>query len=490
MSKLRHSLPLVAGLLTGSGCAPGPCPPGSTRTADGLCTLLDDTDADASTTDTGMGADPQPTAGDPIRVVGFEGDDAPGQRLLEWTDAAILDESTGAVCGVAGVGLVDLTQGTTIAMRPTPPCLRMAEDDGVLIASDRATNITVLDVSSPPDLNEMGFIRFLEGDTRHEDVAIHDRRILVGWHGNGAPLYDPQANLLGTLPATDAFAVGLHGDRAVISDGEELVLWDVTDPAFATELSRVPLPGEGRDIEFDGGRVAVAMGGRGVGVWDVQDDVLVERDTMVVPGAGLAIALDGDDVWVGSWEHTVLLRLTDTGLVSVGHEAPRYSAMGIAAEGGTALVGDWHGHMTLTREPGVAAPEIIIDQQLYFSEAEPSQRVRIENHGELALEWALDGAVAGFTVEPERATVEPGGVQFVQVTGAPPDGQLLPLAWSSNDPDESAGQIVLGSVTDGVGAEHADFSLQGFVWPSRDLAEYTLSAERGKVVVLAYFALY
>lgn len=475
-------------VLAAGGCAGQACPEGSTRGADGLCYASgaggggDNGDSGAPGTDS--------ASGDPIRVVGFDGEQTQSDRLLEWTDAAILSADTGALCGVAGLGLVDLTTGTTRTVRPNPVCLRMAAHDGVLVASDRQTNIAVLDVSDPSDIRDLSPIRFLSDDIRHEDVAIHDRRVIVGWHGNGAPIYAVDRGLLGTLPATDAFAVGIHGDRAVISDGVELVLWDITSPADAVELSRVSMPGEGRDMGFDGRRVAVAMGGRGIGVWDVEDDTLVERDVVGVPGAGLSVALDGDDVWVGSWEQTVLLRLTDSGLVSVGHQAARFSAMGVDARDGTALVGDWHGHMTLAREAGVQGPELDVGERAFFSERAPAQELRVANHGELPLEWSTEASIPGFRIEPSSVTVGPGETALVRVEAEDGGDFRGILRWTSSDADESAGEVRLEPPVTGVGTLHADFSLQGFVWPERDLSTYTLSEQRGRVVVLAYFALY
>lgn len=502
MTLSYRSLIALGGVLTvGAGCGPEPCPYGSSRRADGLCYLTangyvdtaqsPDTDSD-SDTDNSADTDHEPgvVIADPIRVVGFDGERETGGVLAEWTDAAILSSTVGAICGVAGVGLVDLGEGTTLAVRPTPPCLRVAEHDGLLVASDRRSQLTLLDVRNPPEIREAGFVIFDPNAIRHEDIAVHGGRIIVGWHGLGARIYDPDARLLGTLPATDAFAVGLHEDRAVISDGEELVLWDVTDPSAASELSRVPLPGEGRDIEFDGARVAVAMGGAGVGVWDVQDDTLVARGSKVVPGAGLSVALDGDDVWIGSWEHTVLLEVREDGLATIGHETPRFSAMGIAAAGGTALVADWHGHMTLEKDPEACSPEIILGDALFFSDADPSQRIRIENHGEVSLEWSVTGVGSGFSVSDSAVTVSPGGVEVVQIEGPPGHAATDRLTWRSNDADEPSGEISLVPANQGVGAAHADFTLQGFTWPDRDASEYTLSAHQGKVVVLDYFALF
>ena len=102
---------------------------------------------------------------------------------------------------------------------------------------------------------------------------------------------------------------------------------------------------------------------------------------MVVPGSGLSVSLDGDEVWVGSWEQLVLLRLTEEGLVSVGHEAPRFSAMGVDVRDGTALLGDWHGHMTLERQPGISASEIDLSERLFFTEGAP-----VRNSGSRTME--------------------------------------------------------------------------------------------------------
>lgn len=495
VTPMLRSLAAPALLTFAAGCSPGPCPEGSTRRADGLCYLSDDATGDSGgdvVPDSGDPDTPVPdelTDGDPIRIVGFEGEHELGGRLLEWTDSAILSDTVGAVCGVGGVGLVNLDDGSTLSTRPSQRCLRMAADNGVLVASNRS-QLSLLDVSNPPDILEMGVIRFEQDAIRHEDLAFDADRIIIGWHGNGAALYDPGGNLLGTLPATDAFAVGLLGDRAVISDAEELVLWDVTDPTAPAELSRVALPGEGRDIEFDGARVAVAMGGAGVGVWDVEDDTLVARGSMIVPGAGLAVALDGDEVWVGSWQHTILIRLTSEGLITLGHEAPRFNSMGVAAADGKALVADWHGHMTLARERDVSSPEIIVGDDLYFQAGDTTQHVRVENHGQFPLEWTVGEVPSGFSVSESAVTIAPGAVEVIQVEGPENLQQADALPWSSNDPDESSGEIVLARSDRGVGVEHPDFTLQGFTWPDRDTSEYTLSDHRGKVVVLAYFALF
>ena len=95
----------------------------------------------------------------------------------------------------------------------------------------------VLDVSDPSDIRDLGSIQFLVDDIRHEGLDVHRQTVIVGWHENGAPLFSLDGRRVATIPATDAFAVGIHENRAVISDGSELVLWDVSNPTNLREAA-------------------------------------------------------------------------------------------------------------------------------------------------------------------------------------------------------------------------------------------------------------
>ena len=75
----------------------------------------------------------------------------------------------------------------------------------------------------------------------------------------------------------------LADNRLVYSDDEELVLADVSDPVNVTELDRIQVGSEIRDIDFDGSKVAVGLGGNGVVLFNLVDDRLVEHDSALPP---------------------------------------------------------------------------------------------------------------------------------------------------------------------------------------------------------------
>ena len=97
----------------------------------------------------------------------------------------------------------------------------------------------------------------------HEDVDVDGNKVLIGWHANGGVLVDLGGNLLGTLPATDAFAVSLSGNQALLTDQNALVLFDISDPVAPVELDRQPLTGEGRDLSWEGEHAVVGTVGEG-----------------------------------------------------------------------------------------------------------------------------------------------------------------------------------------------------------------------------------
>lgn len=490
-----------------AGCGPEPCPPGSARApATGLCTLIgedadsgqvvdtpDEDDGQDSGTDTG---DPEPlelTLGDPITLLASLGD-APGPdvELVEWVEATPIGDSHVLMSGQGGAQLFSMEDGSMVGEKlRMPRTFRSAVDGTDVILGGRGGGLYPLSFADPANPTESPRINVPEEWGYFEDIDFAAGRILLGFHDRGGQLLDTGGTPLATLPATDAYGVGLSEDRAVITDLEELVLFDISDPRNPVELDRVPMIGEGRDIDFDGSRVAVGLGGMGVGVWDIEADLLVPRGTATLPGSALDVSVDGDEVWVGAWHETALVRVTDEGLLLLGMEAPEFSAMAVGATGGRAMVADWFGVQLLERNRDVAGPELAISEALRFQEGGQTLRADVRNWGPEPLTVQFGSPSGGFTVDPSSVTIAPGGFERVSVTAPATLEPVLSTAeWTSDDPDESSGFILLSVADRGVGTQHEDFTMQGFSWPDPSLSDFTLSEQRGKVVFLAYFALY
>jgi hypothetical protein len=498
---VRTLLPFVLLL---PACSPDPCPAGSARDSkDGLCYLLDagndtgtDTDDpdDTGPDDTGSGP-VDLVFGDPITVLDTSGSNGGGgQEIVEYVDAVIIDDDYAVAAGQGGFQIIPLDGSGPLERIQEQRSFRLDVSDGLMALGFREGTVMLWDVSDPTNPQQQGQIRLGEDVGFFEDVAVDGGRLLLGAHAEGGVFIDPvsaQHDVLGVLPADDAFAVALFGERALITDAAELVLWDVSDLAAPVELDRVEMSGEGRDMDFNGERVAVGLGGEGVAVWDVTDDQLVSRGSLNLPGASLSISLDNDEVWVAGWEQVSLVRVTADGLIALGDEPPVFNGMGVAARNGHAVVADWYGTMTLARERDVAGPEISVDEKVYFAAGGDVESVWFRNNGAFALEVTLDEPADGYTASATSFQVAPGQTEIVRFT-APADlpNQSTTLGWTSNDPDEPTGSLLLSKADRSVGTAHSDFTLNGFTWPSADAQTFKLSEQRGKVVFLAYFALY
>lgn len=497
---LARVLPLGALL----GCTQEPCPKGSERRADGWCYLLDEAGSDSGPVATDTSEDTGPpddtdspgsayTLGDPIEVLGTYTEGGPGMPIVyEWTDAASIDSDWAIATGQGGYGIISMADGTLVHQENLRRALRAASDGRHAILASRNDGFMLVDVSAGPDTRGSLEFRSPSLPGPHEDVAIEGERVLVGWHDNGGVFLGLDGSLLGTLPATDAFAVALQGDRALLTDGPELVLFDVTDVSAPVELDRAAMTGEGRDLDWEGSHAVVGMGGVGTGIWSVVDDTLTHRGDVRTPGTAMSVAVDGDAAWIGAWAVTALVDLTADPPIVVGHETPEDSAMGVAAAGGRAVVADWFSSGAYARVPDTAGPEVHLPEQLFFDIDQASaQSMTVTNHGALELTVAFDTPVAGFAVDPASVELAPGESALVQVRW--PEDTRPPAAsleWTSNDPDEATGRIALGPADQGTGTAHEDFTLPGFQIDGDGTELWTLSEARGKVVVLVYWALF
>lgn len=430
--------------------------------------------------------------GDPITVVAAVADNGEGFDLVEWMDAEILDASHGLVTGQGGWGIIDLETGATLEKSGDERGYRLARSGDYASIARRTGGLVVLDVSDTGLPVQLAEAKPFEG--YHEDISMDGERILVGAHDEGAVFFDLELTQLATLPVDDAFAVGLVGDRAVVTHNTTLELWDVSDLDDAQLLDTVEMGGEGRDIAFDGAHLAVGLGGNGVGVYAVEsDDTLVHRGDLEVPGSAFGVSLDGDYLWIGAWETAAVAWIGEGGPGILGHEFPAESAMGVGAGEGLALIADWKSQSVFQLEEGLAGAELVVPDRVTYPKGETDGiAVRIENDGVFDLEFTTSAPSDGWSWDDTPITLAPGAGALLVVT--PPEdgsGSTFSIAYTSNDPDELSGEIEFRAADGSVGQPHPEFSLESFSWPDESVTLRGYDADdHDAIIFLAYFALY
>ena len=417
-----------------------------------------------------------------------------GQIMYEWVDVAIYDDAYAIQVGVSGVGLVSRVDGRVLNEQNNGRGYSVDSDGDLIVVGSRTERVGLWRFQEGEVLTPAGFI---EGAGVHEKVAVHDELVAVAWRNRGLKLYQSTTDvqLLSTISATDAYAVDIVSDRLIYSDANELVLLDVSDSTTPIELNRVQLDSEIRDIDFDGSRAAIGLGGNGVVLFAIENDRFVEQGAALPPGSVFSLSLDQDHLWVASWATTTLYLIQETGLLPLAQEDPLSSAMGVAASGGRAIVADWYQSTVLEQINERWGAEVHLPVAMRFREGDAiSQPLWVYNYGAQSLEIAFTDIPSGFSVEHseddgQAATIGVGSREMFYVTA--PNGSWAPnsIRWTSNDPDESTGLIEIRPSNSGEGSLHPDFALP---LVSRNGSEGTsrLSDFEGKVLFLSWWSDY
>jgi hypothetical protein len=427
--------------------------------------------------------------GDPIQNNG--GQTTLGGNVWEFVDVVGLDDTYALASGQGGYALIDLATGTQVWAVEFTRTYDIAWDPSLEHAylGTRLASVYIIDLSDRSSPAGLGVLSGWQGV--HEDLAADAGRVLVAAPETGAVLIDGTTGLeISTIPADWVASVALHGDRAVVGDRNEIVLYDLGDPGLPIELDRVSVRATARDLVFDGETIGVAMGGYGAAVIRVVDDQLELDGQLDLPGTTYGVALDDDRLWTASWSDVGLIWLGAGGPVVLGTEAMTEFTLGIGAAGGRAVASDWYGTIALEHIEGVAGPEIVLPVQVYTEVDEPQASIVIANMGAMSLEATASTPDPDAVLSKTTFVLEPGESDLFTLSGdgARPLSTTVELA--SNDPDEPIASVVVKTGSQSVGQPHEDFTLEGYQHPDSNLTPYTLSDQTGRVTFLAYFALY
>ena len=429
--------------------------------------------------------------GDPISFTATypqtSGGGGPG-IMYEWMDAAIYDSQYAILTGVSGIGVVARSDGEILYEAPNVNRTYRVDTDGeTIIVGSRTDRVSFWQMPSPPELS---LVYQIQPDGTHEDVAVDDGVVAITWRDQGLKLYQSDGTLLTTVSAEDAFAVDIFEDRLVYSDKEELVLLDISTPSSPQELHRIDLIAEGRDIAWNGTHIAVGMGGNGVATFTVTDDTIAEHDDFLFDGTALSLAIDGEYLWTATWNSVWLSWIGDTQVVHLGQETPEFSAMGLDAEGGQAIIADWYQSTVLTQNEGLWGPEVTLPVEQFFSnDFGDTQVIPVPNYSSQSLTVNFT-APPDFSLNETSFTVDAGKTEYLRVTSSSSPWHQMALEWTSNDPDEASGMVLLKTADSGVGSAHANFDLPIITADDGLIGNGRLSDYQGKVLFLAWWSDY
>lgn len=408
--------------------------------------------------------------------------------MYEWTDAAVFNDQYAIQVGVSGASVVKRDNGEiATSVENFNRAYRVDAQGDMIIIGSRTDRLTFFQMTSPPEMVETHQI---QPDGTHEDVAVYGDVVAVTWRDQGLKIYDTSGSELITIPAEDAFTVDIFEQTLVYTDKKNLIILDVSNPSDPQELDRLELSSEGRDLAFNGERIAVGLGGNGVATFVSQDGSFAQQDEFVFDGAALSVALDGEYLWTATWNSVWLTWVGGSQAVHLGQESPKHSAMGLDAEGGKAIIADWYNSTVMVQNEGLWGPEVSLPAERFFANGgSDTQSIPITNYSsqELIVNFTPP---TDFSLNETSFTVDPGKSEYIRVTSPSSSWHQMMLEWTSNDPDEVSGSITLRSAEDGVGSPHTDFTLPLITAADGMIGNVSLGDYQGKVLFLAWWSDY
>jgi len=346
-----------------------------------------------------------------------------------------------------------------------------------------------------------------------EGLAYRDGYLFVAAHGRGLLVYeiDPATGAPSGLAAelggfVNAWKVALpeSGSNAYVADADGgLAVVDISDPTQPTLTTSVPTSALARDVDVGGGRAYVALGGGGVDVFDIttpSNPTLLEH--IDAQGSAQAVDVEGGHLAIASWSHVALHDTANFALLAtedVGVFPHFDQVLGVAMHEDILFVGEWEGLHVVQHRPGFVGPDIWIEEDLIEFDASEADAhaIVVRNRGQLDLEISNVSVPAAdasrIQASPKSLRLAPGEagtIEVVHTPSSPPSGLETTLTLETNDPDSAQSPfelfVVAGESSRIDVGDPIDDSF-AFLDPS---GAGQLEALRGKVVLLAYFALF
>ena len=344
-----------------------------------------------------------------------------------------------------------------------------------------------------------------------EGVAVAGERVYVAGQEQGLLIHDlfDLRQVAAWDGAHNAIDVVVQAGVAYVGDRERgVVIAAVSQAADAleiTELAAVPLPGglvQHLELSPDGRHLYVAAGAR-VAVLDVSEPAQARVVAELHPGGvATGVAADGDLLALANWRDTRLYDVADPAaprLIAV--EDALDASMSVDLRGDLLVVGDWDHLRAYRIDATLQAAELELPKSVTVL-GDPAVTAEVETYvlvgngtsDDVDLELfdvtcasdAVAPAVTEATVAPGLVAVVPLRVDIVVGGGRRPEREWrTSCAFWTTDPDESIAEVEVVVNPDGLslGDPAPDWTL-----PDLDGELHTLSAHRGKVVVMTIFS--
>lgn len=359
--------------------------------------------------------------------------------------------------------------------------------------------LTTLSIQADGLVTQVNLIE--DKDVLFEGMVFHDGVLYVAAHDGGVRVYNVDAKGAPVFarrvvgPIKNAWKLAADSDTLYVADAEAgLVLFDINDKTTPKAGKVVVTNGTPRDVTVEGSRAYVAMGASGVDVFDITNAAAPKRiTTLATRGSAQAVTIVGEVLAIASWNHIALHDTTTWALLGLERTRIEFEQdLGIATIDKTRfVVGEWEGMHLFRYFEGFVGPTMWIeDDSLSLNPQQPSRAVIVENVGVLPLKvTSIKINDKAYTVFPTTLDVPPGDKGSFEVSRpAPAPSTQSQIDIETNDPDPRRARDKLNvTVRDGVQLDigdsiGADF---GFLDATQDINNL-----RGKVIVLAYFALF
>lgn len=295
------------------------------------------------------------------------------------------------------------------------------------------------------------------------------------------------------------------GSHAYVIDVEKgLHVVSLKNPEAPKLLATVATTGAPRDVAVGKDRVYVAMGGLGIDMFDVSSPAKPKLLKSVAGyGSAQSLALVGDILAVAAWNHLAVRDPKTLALLGTEHMAKSFEEdLAVAAlDNKTILVGEWEQVHLVEYRQGLLAPDLHVPEDSLAIDPKKASKyaVLVRNLGATDLKLTSmtsseKAFSAGKTFAKGPITIKPGAEEVLEVAYTPPANTVAGLMrLKTNDPDkwEAEKEVRIDLQAPGTGGlkvgDKLDEKLFSMLVPN---GGGKLDALKGKVTMLAYFALF